>query len=108
VRAWGRSLMTVLGIACGVALFAAISAITHDLESQLDGAAGQYRVELVISERRATSPMSSRMSTAAMDALAAHLWRACRTAGLRHAQRVVEPVCADRRRATRTSSSAFR
>ena len=55
VRAWGRSLMTVLGIACGVALFAAISAITHDLESQLDGAAGQYRVELVISERRATS-----------------------------------------------------
>ena len=71
VRAWGRSLMTVLGIACGVALFAAISAITHDLESQLDGAAGQYRVELVISERRATSPMSSRMTIETMDALAA-------------------------------------
>ena len=71
VRAWGRSLMTVLGIACAVALFAAISAITHDLESQLDGAAGQYRVELVISERRATSPMSSRLTTETMDILAA-------------------------------------
>jgi putative ABC transport system permease protein len=70
-RAWGRSLMTVAGIACGVALFAAISAITRDLQSQIDGAAGQYRLELVISERRATSPMSSRLSAATIDALAA-------------------------------------
>lgn len=70
-RAWGRSLMTVAGIACGVALFAAISAITRDLQSQIDGAAGQYRLELVISERRATSPMSSRLSAATMAALSA-------------------------------------
>lgn len=70
-RAWGRSLMTVAGIACGVALFAAISAITRDLQSQIDGAAGQYRLELVISERRATSPMSSRLSAATMNALSA-------------------------------------
>lgn len=70
-RAWGRSLMTVAGIACGVALFAAISAIARDLQSQMDGAAGQYRLELVISERRATSPMSSRLSAATMAALSA-------------------------------------
>jgi putative ABC transport system permease protein len=71
LRARGRSLMTVIGIASGIALFTAITAITTDLQSQIDGAAANYRVEIVISERRATSPMSSRVAGGLMDELVA-------------------------------------
>ena len=71
LRARVRSLMTAVGIASGVALFAAIGAITSDLQSQIDGAAASYRVEVVISERRATSPMSSRIAGPLMDRLVA-------------------------------------
>ncbi|WP_395702219.1 ABC transporter permease [Aquabacterium sp.] len=71
LRARGRSLMTVIGIASGIALFTAITAITSDLQSQIDGAVASYRAELVISERRATSPMSSRVPGPLMDQLVA-------------------------------------
>lgn len=71
LRARGRSLMTVIGIASGIALFTAITAITSDLQSQIDGAVASYRAEIVISERRATSPMSSRVAGPVMDQLVA-------------------------------------
>ncbi|MBI5256739.1 MAG: ABC transporter permease [Burkholderiales bacterium] len=71
LRARGRSLMTVIGIASGIALFTAITAITTDLQSQIDGAVASYRAEIVISERRATSPMSSRVAGPVMDQLVA-------------------------------------
>ena len=60
LRAPARSLMTALGIAVGVALFVAITAITLDLQSQIDGATSTYNLEVVVYERRATSPFSSR------------------------------------------------
>jgi len=69
LRSRGRSLMTVIGIASGIALFTAITAITSDLQSQIDAAVASYRAEIVISERRATSPMSSRVAGALMDQL---------------------------------------
>lgn len=71
LRARGRSLMTVIGIASGIALFTAITAITSDLQAQIDGAVASYRVEIVVSERRATSPMSSRVPGNVMDQLVA-------------------------------------
>jgi putative ABC transport system permease protein len=61
LRAPARSLMTVLGIAAGVALFVAITAITLDLTQQIEGAADTYKLEIVVYERRATSPFSSRI-----------------------------------------------
>jgi putative ABC transport system permease protein len=69
LRAPARSLMTALGIAVGVALFVAITAITLDLQSQIDGATSTYNLEVVVYERRATSPFSSRISPAQMQQL---------------------------------------
>ena len=69
LRAPARSLMTALGIAAGVALFVAITAITMDLRQQMEGAASTYNLEVVIYEKRSTSPFSSRVSQAQMRSL---------------------------------------
>ena len=69
LRAPSRSLMTVLGIAIGVALFVTVTAITMDLHQQMEGAASDYKLEVVVYERRSTSPFSSRISPAQMNAL---------------------------------------
>jgi putative ABC transport system permease protein len=69
LRAPLRSLMTVLGIAAGVALFAAVSAITADLKQQIAGAIEAYHFDLVVHERRAPSPFSSKITRAQMQAL---------------------------------------
>lgn len=71
LRAPARSLMTALGIAAGVALFVAITAITLDLRQQIDGVAGAYQLEVIVYERRATSPMSSRIGAPQMAELQA-------------------------------------
>jgi putative ABC transport system permease protein len=68
-RAPARTLLTVLGVAVGVALFVAVRAITTDIQRQIADAAGAYGLELVIYERRATSPFSSRITPAQMDSL---------------------------------------
>jgi putative ABC transport system permease protein len=70
LRAPMRTLMTVLGIAAGVALFAAVSAITADLRQQIAGAIDTYHFDVVVHERRAPSPFSSRITTPQMQALA--------------------------------------
>lgn len=69
LRAPLRSLMTVLGIAAGVALFTAVSAITGDLRQQIAGAIEAYHFDLVVHERRAPSPLSSKITRAQMQAL---------------------------------------
>jgi putative ABC transport system permease protein len=69
LRAPARSLMTALGIAAGIGLFVAISAITIDLHAQIAGVADAYTLEVVIYERRSTSPISSRIGAAQMRAL---------------------------------------
>jgi putative ABC transport system permease protein len=69
LRAPARSLMTALGVAAGVALFVAITAITLDVREQVASAASAYNLEVVVYERRATSPFSSRISPAQMRAL---------------------------------------
>jgi putative ABC transport system permease protein len=69
LRAPARSLMTALGIAAGIGLFVAISAITIDLHAQIRAVADAYALEVVVYERRATSPISSRISAAQMGAL---------------------------------------
>ncbi len=71
LRARVRSLMTVLGIAAGVGLFAAATAITTDLRQQIGSAIGTYHFDVVIHERRAPSPFSSKLTRAQMDALSA-------------------------------------
>lgn len=71
LRARLRSLMTVLGMASGVALFTTIMAISADLQAQIDGVSASYRVELVVMERRTSSPVSSRITPAQMAALQA-------------------------------------
>lgn len=65
-RAPARSLMTALGIAAGVGLFVAISAITIDLHEQIAGVANAYTLEVVVYEKRSTSPLSSRIGAAQM------------------------------------------
>lgn len=69
LRAPVRSLMTALGVAAGIGLFVAITAITLDLRQQIDAAASAYNLEVVVFERRATSPFSSRISPAQMQDL---------------------------------------
>lgn len=71
LRARLRSGMTVLGLAVGVALFVAITAITSDLQKQISAAIGAYNLEVVVYEKRATSPFSSKISVAQMDELRA-------------------------------------
>ncbi len=62
LRAPARSLMTVLGVSAGIALFVAVTAITTDVQKQVVAAASGYGLEVAVYERRATSPFSSRMS----------------------------------------------
>jgi putative ABC transport system permease protein len=69
LRAPARSAMTALGVAAGVALFVAISAITIDVRNQIAGAASAYNLDVVAYEKRATSPFSSRISTVQMQQL---------------------------------------
>lgn len=71
LRAPARSLMTALGVAGGVALFVAITAITLDVRQQIGSAAGAYQLEVVVYERRANSPFTSRIGPAQMAALQA-------------------------------------
>jgi putative ABC transport system permease protein len=69
LRAPVRSLMTVLGIAAGVALFTAVSAITTDLQQQISGAIDAYHFDVVLHERRAPSPITSTITRSQMQAL---------------------------------------
>lgn len=66
-----RSLMTVLGVSAGVALFTAVSAITMDLRQQIAGAIDAYQFDVVVYERRAPSPFSSKLTQAQMRILVA-------------------------------------
>ncbi|MDP2958818.1 MAG: ABC transporter permease [Longimicrobiales bacterium] len=66
LRAPARSLMTSLGIAAGVGLFVGVTAITRDLRQQLAASFQTYGLEVVVYERRANSPTSSRISLAQM------------------------------------------
>ena len=66
LRAPARSLMTVLGVAAGIALFVAITAITLDLRQQIVGATSTYNLDVVVFERRASSPLASRISPVQM------------------------------------------
>lgn len=68
-RAPARSVLTALGVAAGVALFVAIRAITLDVHAQVAAAASAYHLEVVVYERRATSPFSSRISPEQMAVL---------------------------------------
>jgi putative ABC transport system permease protein len=76
LRAPLRSWMTVLGISAGVALYVAVSAITLDLRQQIAGAIDAYRFDVVLYERRAPSPFSSRLSPAQVQALQAEFGQA--------------------------------
>lgn len=69
LRAPARSVMTALGVSAGTALFVAVSAITTDVRQQVAAAAAQYGLEVVVYERRATSPFSSRISSETMAVL---------------------------------------
>ncbi|MDP1902317.1 MAG: ABC transporter permease [Rubrivivax sp.] len=69
LRAPVRSLMTVLGIAAGVAMFTAVSAITADLRTQIAGAVDAYQIDVVVYERRAPSPFSSKITREQMRSL---------------------------------------
>lgn len=71
LRAPARSLMTALGVAGGVALFVAITAVTLDVRQQIGSAATSYHLEVVVYERRANSPFTSRISPAQMAELTA-------------------------------------
>src|SRR5205809_2108554 len=70
-RAPARSVMTALGVAAGVALFVAITAITVDARQQISGAVSAYNMEVVVYERRANSPFTSRVSIPQMEQLQA-------------------------------------
>lgn len=70
-RAWLRSLITVLGIGGGVALHLSISAISNDLKAQIQEAISVYNLDVVVYERKATSPFSSRIGADQMSALQA-------------------------------------
>lgn len=71
VRAPVRSLLTILGVAAGIGLFVAVTAITRDIRRQVDSVAASYGLEVIAYERRATSPFSSRISAAQVAALEA-------------------------------------
>lgn len=71
LRAPIRSLLTALGVAAGIGLYVAVTAITRDIHRQVDGVAAAYGLEVVVYERRATSPFSSRLSAAQVTALEA-------------------------------------
>ena len=66
LRAPARSIMTSFGIGAGVGLFVAVTAITRDLREQLSASFRTYGLEVVVYERRANSPTSSRISLAQM------------------------------------------
>ena len=61
LRAPARSLMTLMGLGVGLGLFVGIAAIATDLNKQIAGTAGAYNLEVVVHERRTTSPISSRI-----------------------------------------------
>ena len=69
LRAPARSVMTILGLGVGLGLYLGIAAITSDLNKQITGTAAAYGLEIVVHERRTTSPIASRISVAEMAAL---------------------------------------
>lgn len=71
LRAPARSLMTLLGLGVGLGLFVGIAAIASDLNKQISGTTGAYSLEIVVHERRTTSPLSSRISADQMAQLQA-------------------------------------
>ena len=71
LRAPARSLMTMLGVSIGIALFVSLNTITADLRQQIAVAASQYDVEVMVYERRAATPFASRISRPQMEALQA-------------------------------------
>lgn len=69
VRSPVRSGLTVLGVAAGIGLLVSVMAITVDVRHQISGAIAAYNMEVVIYERRANSPFSSRISPVQMQEL---------------------------------------
>jgi putative ABC transport system permease protein len=56
-----RTLLTLVGVAGSVALFVALSAISRDLKQQLDDTIAQSRIDVVIEQRGAATPLLSRI-----------------------------------------------
>ncbi len=69
VRAWLRSLITIIGMGGGVALYLCLSVIAGDLKSQINEATSAYRLDMLIYESKATSPLSSRIGAGRMEEL---------------------------------------
>lgn len=56
-----RTLLTLIGVAGSVALFVTLSAISQDLKQQLDATIAQSRIDLIVEQRGAATPVLSRI-----------------------------------------------
>lgn len=64
-----RSLMTVAGVAVGMALFVAMTSITSNFSSQIDTITYRYKVDLAVQSKGAATPMASRIPSEVHDHL---------------------------------------
>ncbi len=69
LRAGTRSALTLVGVAGGVALFVSLAAISDGFRRQLDESIARCKVDVIVQERGAATPVASRVPERLLDDL---------------------------------------
>jgi putative ABC transport system permease protein len=72
LRAKIRAVMTMVGVAGGIAVFVAITSMTADLRSQISGLISTYSTDIIVQDRKAATPYSSKLSISQLEELQEH------------------------------------
>lgn len=69
LRAKLRSVLTLLGIGVGIALFVSVATMSTDLIQQVNRIVGSYNTEVMVLDRKARSPLHSRLNETQISSL---------------------------------------
>ncbi len=63
VRAKTRSILTLIGVAGSIAMFVSLTSISSDLKNQIDQSVANGNIDVIVQEKGASTPVSSRVET---------------------------------------------
>ena len=75
MRAKVRSLLTLLGVTVGIAVFVSVASLTIHIQEQFAYTTAAYNTEVMIGSRNALTPLSSRITPEQLNALQSRLQR---------------------------------
>lgn len=61
VRAKIRTILTLIGVAGSIAMFVSLTSISNDLKTQIDQSVANSNIDLIVQEKGAATPVSSRI-----------------------------------------------